>query len=69
MLNRELQQKTALVSAQLQICLLDEVIECLLGWLAPLRSGSNDRKLNWPLKTKDKLIPRRAIVRLSASAN
>ncbi len=66
MLRSKFEKLPALISAELQVGVLNEVVHNLLGNLAPLVRSSYDGHADRTMKAGDKLIPCRAVVALGA---
>lgn len=64
----KLEKLAALICAELQVGVLNEVVHNLLGNLAPLARSPYDGNADGAMKARDKLIPCRAVVALGASS-
>jgi hypothetical protein len=66
MLRREFEKLSALISAELEVGFLNEVIHNLLRKFAPPISSANDGKANRAMKSRHEFIPGRAVFGLRA---
>src|SRR5450631_4518496 len=69
MLDHKFKQQSALIGAEFEVGLLNQVVHYLLRSVAPLICNANDRKTNRSVKTGDELIPSFAVICLGAGAD
>ena len=69
MLRGKFEKLMALISAELKVGILDQVVHSLLRNFAPLICSPNDGKADGAMKTKYELIPGSAVVPFGASTD